>query len=486
MMSKKLAIGLAATLVAACLGWWALHDRGELPAVAHVLSAKQTAGFVAVEAPIAWLESLDRTVDGLAEPQRTELRQALNSEKLQQILGFDPRNSPAWTAAGADPVRGMAVSLDARSVVGRTPAPTLWVAGGPLRTDAAKHATWKQFGDWSAAQEVGADLPAMATWSVDDGPRLAVDPAFRAAMADMPKTPRLTAYVHADGLATALAPLATQPAAHDVLTHLTQRIRAASLVVGPDATGGRVVMTGEALDSLAQIFAAPQPTEPLSAFLPQHGFAAIRVSVNIHDVFDGLMTWIPPQQLQARLGLASARLGLLALTGIDWTQLERAFTGQVLVAVDLSAPATGDTGPAWLVALTVREPAIADAAASALVAKRADWVARRVGQTVLLSTDAQAVAAAAQRAGTAKGGAQTGAAGEALDGSTWCGIVVDPLPAGPTAGAGWAVGLPPVTLTIHHDRHGLVMHAQAKTLDTLLHLATRLVRPAASPTNGAP
>lgn len=483
-MRRKIGIGLTAAGVGIAALWALLRPTAELPEIARVLPVRQTAGFVAIEAPQAWLLAVDRAVATLPPADREDVERSLSSATLQTALGFDPRVAGAWADQGLDGQRGVAMAVDSRSMADGTPTPTLWVASGPPKSEAAKKLEWRQHDGWSAALVPPLHLPAMATWSVDDGPRLIADPAFKAAMEDMPAQPRMTVYLHADGLAEVLAPQATHPAAKDVLEHLTQRVRGLSLVMGPDSTGGRVVLTGEALDSLGKIFAAPPATDPLSGFLPTDGYMAVHFSLNLHDLFDGLMTWIPPQQIQARLALAGVRLGLLATTGVDWTQLERALSGQFLAVLDFSDFAAAEGSPEWLLVASVREAEIADASVAVLRTKMADVHLARVGQAVVLSRSQASV----ERAVARRHAALAGSGGKALDGSALFGLVVRPLTAPAAAENNWAwlAKLPPLTLAVDRDRYGLHLTAEMLPLRAVLPLYAWFARERTRPKPAAP
>ncbi len=487
--------GLIAAAGIAVLGFL-LHGDGQIPHVAAQLSARDTVGLVAVESPDRWVQAFDRAAAGLSADEKRSLAPLLSRENRAHVLGFDPATAGGWQQAGLDPERGLAVTFAAPRTATGLAAPYVWVAGGPPHLAQADGLKWQSLAKWSVAALPIAAQASPPPWNAPDGPRLDRDPVLLAAFADLPTGARTALYAHADGLRAALAPL-LEGQKRAALEHVTRRVRGVSLVIAPDRTGGRVVLSADGIESLRQIFGDQAPHRPFSPFLPRDGVVALRISMNLQEIFDGLMTWLPPESLNARLGLASGRLGLLALTGLDWTQLERALTGQAVLALDLSAPPTPETPVAWLALLSVRDGAVADAALAHLaqrstqrgtpvvavqVAGHPGWqaqrpavVAVRVAETLVMAPNL----AAAERA-LHQPQPMTETAD--LDGDVVLGLAFRPVLSGAQATdpPDWRAALAhlePLALAVRRDAHGLKLEASSLPLSSLLHLAAWFLRP---------
>ncbi len=496
---RKVALAALAGAIIAAIAAFLWHSAPQTPHVAEQLSAHDTVGFIAMESPDRWLQELDRAAAGLSDEEKRNLAPLLSPDVRRAALGFDPRSAADWQKAGMDPERGLAMTLDARGATGAMPTPFFWIAGGPPKLAKADALKWQAFAQWSVAALPSALAPA-ATWTAAEGPKLDRDPVLRAAFADMPTGPRTAFYAHADGLLALLKPqfegnkLAT-------LEHVAQRVRGLALVIAPERVAGRLVLSSEGVESLRQIFGNGPPKQKFSDHLPDDGVLALRVSLNLQELFDGLMTWLPPQWLEARLGLASTRLGMLAMTGLDWTQLERALSGQAVLALDLSAPATADTPVPWLALLAVRDGAVADAALTHLaqqgvqrgkpvraaqIAGHAGWqllapplVVVRVADTLIV---APSIAAAERALHQPKPMADTAN----LDGDVVLGLVFRPTAphAAELAGEGWLkklAGFEPLSAAVRRDTHGLRLEASALPLASVLHLVTWVMRAPVAP-----
>ena len=486
-------VGSAVAALAA-IAVFRLQSHQPTPHVAEMLSAHDTVGFVAVESPDLWLQAFDRAAAALPAAERQNLDARLSPQARTTLLGFDPATALGWQNAGVDPARGLALSLDARGGQGPLPASFLWVAGGPPHAAAADQLKWQTLAQWSVAAVSARQLADAPTASADAGPRLDRDPVLRAAFADMPTGARATFYAHADGILAVLRPHVDAKRLAG-LEYVTQRVRGLSLVIAPERTAGRAILSSEGVESLRQIFGSDAPKQPFSPFLPHDGVLALRVSLNLPELFDGLMTWLPPQWLDARLGLASGRLGLLALVGLDWTQLERALSGHAVVALDLSVPPTPDAPLPWLGLLAVRDAQETDAALRHLAERssqhgkpvavtqiggHAGWqssdpafVAVRVEGMLLIAPN-RAIAEHALLQ------PQPMTALDDLDGDVVLGLVFRPLPAKPSMDApswpGIVALLEPMALAVRRDAHGLRLEASTFPLTSVVHLVSWYLR----------
>ena len=504
---------LFALTVVAALGALACRDETFVPAVATVLAARSTAGFLAVESPDVWLRALDGAAHAARAADNTALALLFSPAARQAALGFDPADGAQWRAAGLDPGRGAALAWDSRAQADGWPTPLALVAAGPPERAPLRDWPWRRLASWSFAPLGGVALPGLATWSVDDGPRLAADPALRAAFADLPTGPRLAAYAHTDGI-RALLRQRWNGKALAALDHVTRRLRAAALVVTPEAIGGRILLTAEGVESLRQVFNQRAPPQPFSPLLPASGLLAVRGSLNLRDLFDGALAWLPPEWLEARLAVASSRLGLLAMAGVDWTQLERAFSGQFVAALTLGE---GDGGaalgasadgaaPPWLLLIGVRDPALCDAAVLRFTERSAargkpataiDVAGARGWQLpeppVVLVRKDNILLVAADRAGAAKALSGSGGrlvraeAAAALDGEVVLGAVLQP-PTGAASGKRWQdliAAAPPMALRVVGDARGLALQVPGLQLGAWLQVFAAAV-PAVPPKRAPP
>lgn len=420
-MKKFGIVATAALAVALVVGvaWFFLHA-GSGVKVADSLSAADTVAIVTLEDLCGWTGEFDRVGQTLPSQMKDSTPMAFDANKRSEFLGFDPAKPDGWQQIGIDPKAGAAILIDARLAGGKggTPLPMLLLhiddpkkladflskkLGKPVDFSQSKDGVRESdvmgqkvfsvhLGDWRGfvlpeLYEAGPDAlrKVLQTMRADSSPRLSADNAFTTAMKELPKGARFAAYAHADG---ALAYLRQQKRGVATGEHLAKLFRAAVIWGGLSENGARIVATPEGVKALQQVFAPEGKSPEFSRQIPKADWAAVRISLNLKDMFDGAIALLPPDMGSARTGIASARLGFTLLTGMGWDEITQAISGRAVVALDTKYVAalvdgSRDALPQWRALLAVRDPAKADALLENLIqiAKKrgVDPIAAKVG-----------------------------------------------------------------------------------------------------------
>jgi hypothetical protein len=386
---------------------WLAPSQPAAPAVAELLSARDTLGFVALD----HLDALARS--GLANAERfrkasgtgvlaTWLQHATDPTTRTAKLGFDPATAAGWQSVGLDAEAGTALVLDGR-IQGPAglPMPVLlartidagkldpWLAarGLKLETNAGsigkvtfdgQDGAWVRDRGWTAAATVEVQkAQGLAAMLAADGPKLAADPSFQAAMGDVPGGGRVVAYASVGAIQQFSGPWLTGAlgsfggAAEAAGEHVASLFRSSSAWLTTStgnadkaAVGARVVASGPGLTALRQILVPDGPGPQFARWIPKQGWLAVRASLNLKHLFEGVIGLLPPEAASARLAVAGARTAL-SLSGASWEDLARAVTGHAVVAVNhekwTQDALAGKVGmPEWFALVQVRDEAAAD------------------------------------------------------------------------------------------------------------------------------
>lgn len=402
-------IGAAAVVAVGGGGWalWRSQQPSPLPAIAEVLPAATTVGFVAVEG----VDAVSRHgFASLASILPADITTAVLDPTARKLtLGLDPSDPVAWQQAGLVPARGLAAAWDtqtgvaplALAAVADRAANQLWwqriFTGVPqdafvadkTTTWPAKHAvtgaalrlTTAEQGDWRVAQaadlanEVTGGAPSLQAWLDQKGPRLAADPVFQAAFAEAPTGPRIVGLLRLDNLVSLFPTLGTAEERKTAQAMLTQSYRAVAGWWAPGQVGFRLVTTSVGAEILRKLLAVQASPDAVVAAIPANAALALRFSINLQEALDAIADQIPPQFPQAKQGFVAARLAMPLGFGIGETEFGASMTGQFALA--LSGVPTADlAGQPMQVVLVagIRDPAKAES----LLQRIADKVGAKV------------------------------------------------------------------------------------------------------------
>jgi len=403
-------IGAAAVATVGGAGWalWRSQQPSPLPAVAEVLPAATTVGFVAVEGVDAVSRHGFASLASILPADITTVVLDPTARKL--TLGLDPSDPVAWQQAGLVPARGLAAVWDTQTgaaplalaaVADRAANQTWWqriVTGvpadafvsGKTSTWPAKHAvtgaalrlTTAEQGAWRVAQaadlaaEVTGGAPSLQGWLDQDGPRLTADPVFQAAFAEAPTGPRIVGLLRLDNLLALFPGLGTAEERKTAQAMLTQSYRAVAGWWAPGQVGFRLVTTSVGAEILRKLLAVEASPDAVVAALPANAALALRFSINLHEALDAIADQIPPQFPQAKQGFVAARLAMPLGLGIGETEFGASMTGQFAFAM-IGAPSADVAGQSMQVVLVA---GIRDSAkAESLLQRLADKVGAKVG-----------------------------------------------------------------------------------------------------------
>lgn len=483
---KKIGIVAGAILAVALVAGVAWHflRAGSGVKVADSLSAADTVALVTLEDLCGWTGEFDRVGQTLPPQMKDGAPMVFDAKKRIEFLGFDPTNPAGWQQIGIDPMAGAALLIDARLAGGKggTPLPMLLLhiddpkklaeflskkLGKPVdfseshdgvrESDVMGQKVFSvHLGDWRgfvlpSLYEAGPEAlrKVLQTMRADSSPRLSADNAFATAMKELPKGARFVAYAHADG---ALQYLRQQKIGVATGEHLAKLFRAAVLWGGLHENGARVVATPEGVKALQQVFTPEGKSSEFSRQIPKADWAALRISVNLKDMFDGAIALLPPDMGSARTGIASARLGFTLLTGMGWDEITQAISGRAVIALDTKyvgalVEGSRDALPQWRALLAVRDAAKADALLDKLlqiakkrgiepvaikVGEQKAWqfklgpaaaVVARIGDFIVIASDVAGAEAAAKLDKSASVAAT--AMADAIDGDVIAGYCAD-------------------------------------------------------------
>lgn len=396
---KKLLIALVAAALIAAIVWFALRGGAARPAVADVLSAEHTASVTGA-----------RALDALARRWLPLATLAPDGEALQdpatrtRKLGFDPATPEGWRSIGIDPTAGAALVVDARLARdGRQPPPIALLAVHDraallawITRTSGKPATIEgtppietlvidetripigRIGDYTAfsfarGEEIDTTRDAFAAFLAADGKRLADAEPWRDAFAAAADDALLYAYADATALGGLTATISQQIGTTAIIDFYARLFPAALAWSGEDGGGLRLLAT-EAGVALVRKLAVPQRRAPAFArYLPPTGWSALRISVNLPELLDGLGAAVPPAASDVRKVLTMIPIMLPLAAGISLDDITAAFSGHAVFAAATAALDKPALGADMLALIGVADGDRADA----LIGKLADQLVKK-------------------------------------------------------------------------------------------------------------
>lgn len=508
---RRVIIILVLLAAVGAAGWFFMFRAGgggTPPAIAAQLDKENTIAFASVEQPDALLGKL---LDVASKQQLpAEAKAGLAPEARTQAIGFDPATAAGWQSVGIDAKAGVGVALDAR------------IPGRPFViakiTDEAKFLAWlgKQAGGEAKIADgqltAGTKVPlAIAKRGAFTLIGERIKPAELKAVAEAKGAPLTkadgfdAAFTGAvpGGRVTAFAPVAnltrippfTTGVAKQSVEFYAQLFPAIGGFANADDFRVRVATTEKGMAALKQLVDPGKKAPAFAKWLPAEGFAAVRYSVNLKEMFTGLQALLPPaipEQVRMQLGMAPMALSFV---GIDWNVVTEAFTGHVALAIkpDASggAPAAvvllglgngekaekllddvqGNVGKMLGMGASKKLPVtpveidgakgrkIAIGPATVFVVRKGDMLVCATGEQLLKDTLARA-GGQASLAGTPAGKFFDS---EAVFAAT-ANIASMLPPSLPPELSAAIKGLPPITTAVRLDRHGLAFEGQTVSL----------------------
>jgi type II secretory pathway pseudopilin PulG len=392
-----LALGIIAlALVVGVILW--RHGTGGAPQVSAALSARNTVGVVSVEGLDGLVRNLDALANKLPESARKAAGPLLDPTQRKTVLGFDPATAAGWTSIGLDPQAGVAVAADARLTQTSThqPAPMLllrvtdraalgkWLTArvgkpvdlGPaaetvrtltvngIRVQAGPLHGWTAIvADPGEASDT-ALVASLGKLIAVDEPVLSGDASFRAAVAEAPSGPRAIAWGGADGASALLKTQGMSANTLAMIDHFGHLFRGVSVYGGTEGGGARLVASADGVHALRQVLVPARSAPAFAAMLPGKGWAALRISLNLKEIFDGVGALVPPSMTEVKSGIGAARMFMPMAVGFGWDDVTKALSGHVVVGVALGSLPLGDkplTAPDWRALIAVEDAKAADA-----------------------------------------------------------------------------------------------------------------------------
>ena len=136
-----------------------------------------------------------------------------------------------------------------------------------------------------------------------------------------------------------------------------QRFPAFAGQIGPSLEAVRLVATPEGRALLAKMVQHDRPAH-LSRRVPAKGWGALRGSVNLASLFDGVAAFLGPDM---PMTAAQMKAQLLQRSCVDWSMIEAAFDGHAIVAADVADLAKSGSNQIptekvqWFAALGVKD-----------------------------------------------------------------------------------------------------------------------------------
>ena len=393
---KKLIVVLVLVAAVAGAAWYFLRGEGGHPAsIGAALDAEQTVGFASLEGLDQLVATLLKNLDSLPAELRDKVPpQVTDPAKRKEALGFEPTSAAGWAELGVDPAAGVSVVFDARIRTREAPLPILLVkltdeaklfaaiekwtgkalkpgaeADGVRELDAMGQVVWMaKRGDYTAflnapRREPDAAKAGFMAFAKGAGAPLSGAEVFNAAFRGAAPLPRMAGYFSSAGLGNLLKtfpPLKDKGADIDFFV---QRFPAMGGSFGEQKTQLQLVASEEGLQALRQLL-QPKRSARLSSYVPAKGWGALKYTLNLAELFDGVAALIPPSASDAKLGLAMAQGLIGAQLGVGWDEISKGLAGHFLVAVDVRSAALavkkGPLAVQWLAALSVADEATAD------------------------------------------------------------------------------------------------------------------------------
>ena len=480
---------------------------GAPPTLAAQVSAEHTLLFGSLEQPDVLASAIFKYVQ--SEPTLAEQLPDVTPAKATSVVGFDSTTTAGWRSAGIDPAIGVGTVLDARAgdqpyallkiddepkflawLSGRVGA-TATIADGQLRAGNQPVLSVARRGDFTLIAQ-GIPLPVLQTIAQDSGPRLAEAPGFDAAFAETTQGGRVTGFAPIKGLMH-LEPFAGGEAAQSV-DFYAGLFPALGAQANAETVQVRLATTEKGLGALKQLYAPRRAAPKFSKWLPEKGFALVRVSVNLFEFFEGVQALLPPSvPAEVRTQLGFAKMGL-AMVGLDWSLLTQAFTGHAAFAVK---PVDG-RDPEVLALFALGTPESADKIITSLQAKVPQLLGGmrggpkvpveeitvgglpgkrvKLGQVdlTIVRSDAMLIFASSQTLAEeaivrARGaGGLTGETAAIFDGDVVFAMHARPADVMPTEPTDpmqpFIAAAPPFQATVALDRHGVVLKAPTRSL----------------------
>lgn len=483
---------------------------GAPPTLAAQLDKTHTIALASVESPADLLTRLLDVANTQTLPP--EAKAGLAPEARTQALGFDPATAAGWQSIGVDPTAGVGIAVDARITHNR---PFLIAK----ITDEAKFLAWigKQVGGeakiaddrltagtktpLAVAKRGGftfigehmepAELKAVVEAKVEP---LSGAAGFDAAFAGAKAGGRVTGFVPVANLGR-MPPMAGGVAKQSV-DFYAELFPAIGAVADAGDFRVRVATTEKGTAALKQVFAPGKSAPGFAKWLPAEGFAVMRYSVNLKELFVGIQALLPPavpEQVRMQLGLAPMALGMI---GIDWAQVTEAFSGHFAFAIKpeakggmpevvvLMALGNGAKADALITSLQGnagkllkgmgggRDLPITDVEVDGAKGKRADVMGQslflvRKDDMLIFASGEQLLKDTLARAGGKPSLAGTPAGGFIDGDAIFAGTmnIASMVPPGaPEEIAALLKGMPPIEAAVRLDRHGLAFEGKTISL----------------------
>ncbi len=368
-MKKILLVVVLVAIAGAGWWWWQSQARGEAPTVAATLSAEHTVGFASVQRVDALAKTLVTALEGAgADAKAGPLGMLTDSASRKAALGFDPAESAGWAEAGLDPTVGVNIVVDSRVLAGGQPLPIALFkvtdrekllayiearAGAKPTLDASQAPVETvTFGGKTALMGTRQGYTALllgparkheqaragfAAFLGDTSGDLAKGGTLKRAF-DGAEDLYFAGYLSGQGAVTLVKGMQGLPeVALSTATHIIERFPGLSYWLGGGAAGGRLVATDKGVELIQKLMVPARKPPEFSRFLGAKGWGAVRISVNLKDLFSGIGDALPPSMSEVKSQIGMAPMMLPMVLGFGWDDLTAAVSGHVVVAFDLAS-----------------------------------------------------------------------------------------------------------------------------------------------------
>ncbi|MEE2788822.1 MAG: hypothetical protein VX589_15910 [Myxococcota bacterium] len=403
-MKKFITILVVLAAVGAGAYWYTQPTGSSAPVTARyparigsVLPAKSTVAMGTIEHLDKVFTHLNdfakETLVNLPDEFRIQAEPILNKEKRDALLGFDLLTSAGWSSIGIDASAGLSVVADSTLVEDGEPMPLVLLK----ITDRAKlvaalsaQGTSLSFSDKQGPSElmtiagiqslVGekagytvvlpgspGSSPAAALRTKFDNfltgktPALVDDSGFTDAVGHLADGGRAMMYLATDPLlkiATSNAPAGTAALSAVDQAYYAERFPAFGLGISAEVAQAQLVATPAGTVILNKLF-RPKSDPKLSQYVPGKNWSAIRYSLNVEQLFEGVGELIPPSKAEIKMGLAMGQALIAGQIGVSWMDISAALDGHFMLATELASLTALKTQNkadlAWLGVVGIRE-----------------------------------------------------------------------------------------------------------------------------------
>ncbi len=322
------------------------------PQVGNALSREHTLAVAGAQIP-AFLKLAQEVLSALSAIKDPQLQMLTQPATRKMMLGTDPLTDDGLRQIGIDPAGEVAMVFDKRlGAFGHDPIVLLPIAdrakllgfieqrgGQKAKVESKGAVEWITFGQ-SDRFLIGRRGPFTAllkygTYRQEPDVERAFEAFVKGSGSSLGASNDWQKALTSDAAAVfgyaTMGALLHKPRHEQRRAFYGQRFPAFAGQIGPSLEAMRLVATPEGRALLAKLV-QDRPTH-LSRRVPAKGWGALRGSVNLGSLFDGVATFLGPDM---PMTAAQMKAQMLQRSCIDWSMIEAAFDGHAIVAADVA------------------------------------------------------------------------------------------------------------------------------------------------------